>query len=256
MTTELPAPGSRRPEDYAYLSHRFVDHARIELARGRRLQASEKVWGAANQALKALAAQRGWRHRGQRNVFAVANQLAAEQGRSSFWDDLMNARAIHYNFYDNDLEEEDIEAGIAKVEQYVADLEAARAGPPQPFTISNERDQGRIRRLTGRTYAIGTHSANGFVQERPPPDDAPDSDDNGGSSPAVPPGPAGPPPEGGQEFQAPVERGRPVDLQLKPGKSLPQEEPADAEMDVGRRRRGKGRGERRSNPTPHINIRM
>ncbi len=176
MTTALPEPGSATSEDYAAISRRFVAHARDELIRGNRLQASEKVWGAANYALKAVAVQRGWRHRGQRNVFAVADQLAAERNRPAFKEYLMLARAIHFNFYENDLEATDIEDGIDSVEQYIADLDAVRAAPPEPFRISDERDRNRIARLVGRTFPIGAHSEGGFAQPLGP-------DDEGGASP-------------------------------------------------------------------------
>ncbi len=169
LTTELPDPGSASPEDYSAISRRFVVHARDELSRGNRLQASEKVWGAANYALKAVAVQRGWRHRGQRNVFAVADQLAAERSRPAFKDYLILARGIHYNFYENDLEEGDIEDGINSVERYIADLEAVRVSAPQPFRISDRRDQNRIARLVGETFPIGTYSEEGFIQ---PPESA------------------------------------------------------------------------------------
>jgi hypothetical protein len=94
VTIPLPPPGASDTEDYAAISHRFVVHAKDELRRGNRLQASEKVWGAANYALKAVAAQRGWRHGGQRNVFAIAYQLAEESKRPSFRQHLLAARAI------------------------------------------------------------------------------------------------------------------------------------------------------------------
>lgn len=173
LTTELPDPGSASSEDYAAISHRFAAHARDELSRGNRLQASEKVWGAANYALKAVAVQRGWRHRGQRNVFAVADQLVAERNRPAFKQHLMMARAIHFNFYENDLDETDIEESINSVEQYIADLDAVRAVPPEPFRISDRRDQNRIARLVGNTFPIGTYSEDGFVQ--PPVGPAPNN---------------------------------------------------------------------------------
>ena len=164
MTIPLPPPGASDTEDYATTSHLFLTHAKDELSRGNRLQASEKVWGAANYALKAVAAQRGWRHGGQRNIFAIARQLAEETSRRSFRDQLFLARAIHYNFYDNDLDEYDVRDGVDAAERYVADLDEARVSPPQPFTIRTLEDQNRLQRLTGTTFAIGAHSENGFAQ--------------------------------------------------------------------------------------------
>ena len=58
-TTQLPEPGESSIEDHVQLSRWFLEHARIEIANGNRLQASEKIWGAAAHALKAIAIQRG-----------------------------------------------------------------------------------------------------------------------------------------------------------------------------------------------------
>ena len=151
-------------DDYAAISRQFVAHAREQLAQGDRLQASEKVWGAANYALKAVAIQRGWRHREQRTIFAIANQLSEEMQDPSYSARLLNAQAIHYNFYDDYLGEDDIIRGIESVAGYVAELERVRTLPPQPFTVANSHDQGRLRRLLGETPAIGAHSETGFVQ--------------------------------------------------------------------------------------------
>ena len=164
MTIPLPPPSSETAEDYAAISRRFVEHAKDDLRRGNRLQASEKVWGAANYALKAVALERGWRHGGQRNVFAIAKQLQDEFNRPELNDRLFVARAIHWNFYDNDLEEPEIQTGIDSVEKYVAELEQVRNSAPQPFTITTLAEQNRLQRLTGQTFAIGTHSEDGFVQ--------------------------------------------------------------------------------------------
>ena len=46
MTTALPDRGSSSAEDHAAMSHRFLEHAKIEVDQGNRLQSPEKVWGA------------------------------------------------------------------------------------------------------------------------------------------------------------------------------------------------------------------
>ena len=153
--TAQPSSSVSDADDYAAISRQFVAHAREQLAQGDRLQASEKVWGAANYALKAVAIQRGWRHRGQRTIFAIANQLSEESRDPSYAGGLLNARAIHYNFYDNDLDDDDVSRGIESVADYVAELDRVRSASPRPFTVSNSRDQDRLRRLLGETPAIG-----------------------------------------------------------------------------------------------------
>ena len=142
-------------DDYAAISGQFVAHAREQLAQGDRLQASEKVWGAANYALKAVAIQRGWRHRGQRTIFAIANQLSEELQNPYHASELRGAQAVHYNFYDDYMNEDDIIRGIESVADYVAELGRVRSEVPRPFTVANPRDQDRLRRLLGETPAIG-----------------------------------------------------------------------------------------------------
>lgn len=160
----LPSPGPSSPDELAAISLTFVAHARAELDIGNRPQASEKVWGAANYALKAVAAQRGWYHAGQRPVFALAEQLTREENDTFFIDKLLQAQALHYNFYDNSLTELYILAGIDSVEEYVDRLNEVRAAPPKPFTIRNQEDQRRFQRLLGRDLAIGSSSEIGFAQ--------------------------------------------------------------------------------------------
>ncbi len=58
-------------DDCAALSRRFVRQAQEEFDKGDRLQASEKAWGAAAHAVKAVAASRGWNHNSHRLLFDV-----------------------------------------------------------------------------------------------------------------------------------------------------------------------------------------
>ena len=51
-------------ERYKSTAHEFLARAKEALARGELLRVSEKGWGAAAQALKAAAEQRGWAHNG------------------------------------------------------------------------------------------------------------------------------------------------------------------------------------------------
>ena len=61
MTTlpPLPPPGQQSPEDRRAISRRVIQQARQELAQGHRLQAGEKVWGAAAQHLKIIGQNPG-----------------------------------------------------------------------------------------------------------------------------------------------------------------------------------------------------
>ena len=63
-------------------SRRLIIQADAELAAGDQIQASEKGWGAAAHAVKAVAQERGWRHDNHARLFGIANRLAAETGDS------------------------------------------------------------------------------------------------------------------------------------------------------------------------------
>ena len=165
MTTPLPLPGSNDIDDHIAISHRFIDHAREELDRGNRLQASEKIWGAAAHALKAIAIQRGWNHSQHQNIQRIAIQLGNEFGRSDFETRVRLANAFHVNFYENAEEADSIVKAINEMEEFVADLEEVRFSDPRPFTVRNQSDKNRLQHLLGRgsNVEINQESLDGFV---------------------------------------------------------------------------------------------
>ena len=170
MVIELPPPGSNDVDDHMAMSRRFIGHARDELRKGDRLQASEKLWGAAAHALKAVAIQRGWQHMEHRNIHDIAIQLGHEFQRPDFEATIHVANSFHVNFYENEEEADSISWAIDEVERLVANLEEVRASEPRPFTIANESDRNRVAHLLGlrrsERPAIGSHSKVGFSKTR------------------------------------------------------------------------------------------
>ena len=164
MTEILPPPGRNTPESHMVISRGFVDHARNQFDLGNRLQASEKIWGAAAHALKAIAIQRGWRHGHRSYIFAIAAQLRAEYDRPDFTNKLRSADSMHGNFYSNEQDEDSILEVIAEVEQLVDDLDAVRSAPPRPFTVETNSARDRLQRLLGKRVKLGDHSDVGFAQ--------------------------------------------------------------------------------------------
>ena len=165
MTTipALPEPGSATVEDRVQISQRLIQQAREELERGDRLRATEKIWGALAQMLKAHGQQRGWLNLGgRRTVEHIAMQLQLE------YDDLDVASAYvaadngHRNFYDNEMSLPEIEGIIAVVARALPKLESALSEPPRAFTI-RDGDLWRVRTLTGKQYLqVGDSSPTGF----------------------------------------------------------------------------------------------
>ena len=168
MMTGLSPPGANDIDDHVAMSHRFIDHAKAELRRGHRLQASEKVWGAAAHALKAIAIQRGWHHSSHINIIDIGEQLAREFNRDDFSGHVNTADSMHKNFYENNRRAGAILSAINDVESFVAKLDEVRALPPRPFTVTDNEDRDRLGSLLGLRRgarpAIGSDSNVGFSQ--------------------------------------------------------------------------------------------
>ena len=96
-------------------SRRFIIQADAELAAGDLLQASEKGWGAAAHAMKAVAQARGWRHDSHARLFTVARRLTNETERSQIMDLFYIASQIHKNFYEGNMSQEDIADSLTAV---------------------------------------------------------------------------------------------------------------------------------------------
>lgn len=173
MTTApaLPEPGAISVEDRVQISLRLIQHARDELAQGDRLQATEKVWGALAQMLKAHGQLRGWLNLGgHRTVGHIARQLHLEYPDIDVASAYIAADNGHRNFYDNEMSPPEIEGIIATVATVLPHLERALREPPRPFTI-REEDRWRVRTLTGRQYLeIGDTSPVGFSNTHPAPE--------------------------------------------------------------------------------------
>ena len=105
-------------------SRRFMLQAEAELRQGDRLQASEKAWGAAAHAVKAVAESRGWRHRTHADLFRVVDNIVRLSGDSEISLLFDDANAIHKNFYEGWLEDEHIERSMNSVKRLLTKLDA------------------------------------------------------------------------------------------------------------------------------------
>ena len=97
------------------ISRRFIIQADAELAVGDLLQASEKGWGAAAHAMKAIAEERGWRHDSHARLFGIADRLALETGRAEIKGLFHTASDVHKNFYEGTMTKEAIAVSLAKI---------------------------------------------------------------------------------------------------------------------------------------------
>lgn len=166
MTTApaLPEPGSATVKDRVQISRRLIQQASDELERGDRLQATEKVWGALAQMLKAHGQHRGWLNMGShRTVGYIARQLTDEYDDRRILTAYVAADNGHRNFYDNEMSPAEIEGIVAVVAGVLPELERALREPPRPFVISDVDQRWRVRTLTGKQdLQLGDASPTGF----------------------------------------------------------------------------------------------
>ena len=106
-------------------SRRLLDQAEREYRAGDVLQASEKGWGAAAHAIKAIAEERGWEHDRHGHLFGAARRISNELDQPRVWDLFQVASAQHKNFYEGWLDDEDVEQALIRIRQLLALLQPA-----------------------------------------------------------------------------------------------------------------------------------
>lgn len=112
-----------KAEEHLRISRQFLRQAQAEFARGDRLQASEKAWGVAAHAVKAVAQHRGWRHDGHRYLFEAIDKIYYETGDPEFLVLFKIANSLHTNFYENWQTDNSVQDGIERVEVLLEKLE-------------------------------------------------------------------------------------------------------------------------------------
>ena len=105
--------------DYRTAAVQLLEQACAELDRGDTRQASEKGWGAAAQAVKAVAQGRGWEHNTHGALFRAVRLLAGEPGKDDL-DRLFGvANTLHVNFYENWLRAKTVRAHLDDAARFV-----------------------------------------------------------------------------------------------------------------------------------------
>lgn len=114
-------------EKHTRLAEELMRDANREIAGGELVQGSEKLWGAASQALKAYCASHGMPHGkyAQRRHAALA--LADERGDDSIRLAFKLAESCHANFYNDWMEQEDLDSHVADIRTFVAKILNAKA---------------------------------------------------------------------------------------------------------------------------------
>ena len=97
----------------------FLAASDREFAAGDHLQGSEKLYGAATQAIIALCQQRGWRYQSHRDMYQALSALAREYDDPFIPAGFAAASRFHEHFFHDYLEDYEIESGRPGVHQFV-----------------------------------------------------------------------------------------------------------------------------------------
>ena len=154
-------PSNSESGKYAALSRYYIRKADEYLQAGDRMQASEKGWGAVAEAVKSIAEERGWRHKGHRLLNDIAFQLSAEWGRPDVHLMYGAVERLHTNFYEDIMGLDDIAANVGHAKTLLAELATLRQRPPRPPAITNREQRNRWRRLTGELLPIEADAGTG-----------------------------------------------------------------------------------------------
>ena len=120
----------QRTTTYREQSRVFLAQAYEELAKGDLQQASEKGWGAASQVVKAIAQERGWRHRSHRHLHGVINALRRETDDPELASLFGAGENLHINFYENRYSSNNIRHLLQQVGQFVDKAEGLLEATP------------------------------------------------------------------------------------------------------------------------------
>ncbi|MCY3692196.1 MAG: hypothetical protein OXI54_14010 [Chloroflexota bacterium] len=122
MTTREMTALDSLPIRNAQTAHEFLAASDREFAAGDHLQGSEKLYGAATQAIIAICQQRGWRYKSHRAMQQAVAALSREYDDPFIVSGYDSAQRFHENFFHDNLEDYEIEASRPAVHQFVARL--------------------------------------------------------------------------------------------------------------------------------------
>lgn len=92
------------------------------MRKGEYAQASEKLWGAAAEIIKAVAAKRGKVIGTHRSIGEFLDTLDAEHPEWNLHDAFAHANSLHINFYEDHLTPMAVKKGAEAIEGLVAKL--------------------------------------------------------------------------------------------------------------------------------------
>ena len=109
---------------------RFLEDSDREFLAGDYLQGSEKLWGAASQAVIALTKKRGWPNSKHSHLASAVAELVKETGDTEFEAGFGMAEMFHANFYHDFMSEDRIARLGPVVHRFVNQVLETVGDPP------------------------------------------------------------------------------------------------------------------------------
>ena len=167
LLTALPEVGDTTVDDPSWVSRGLLGEARLHLAEGGGLQAAEKIWGAAAQALGAIGERRGWVHDSDNSILCIGEHLGREFGRErEFGRYLMLAHGMRVDYCGYGRRKNVIRIVLDDIEEFIGELEVIRDLPPRTYTVMDDDDRIRLgcllRLARAERPAIGDYSPVGY----------------------------------------------------------------------------------------------
>ena len=106
-------------QEYAQSARKFLADSDRDFAAGERQQASKNLYSAANEALTAIAVQRGWNHGTRRDIKLASHQLAAKYNEPFLTSGFVTAEKFRDNSIYDDMEEYEIAVDRPAAREYV-----------------------------------------------------------------------------------------------------------------------------------------
>ena len=107
-------------QDHARTARHFLAESDREFAAGDHLPAAEKLYGAANHAVTAVAQQRGWQYESHRSMKNAIYRLTNEYDDPFIALAFIAAEKFHKHFFHDNMEPYEIEGECPYVHEFVA----------------------------------------------------------------------------------------------------------------------------------------
>lgn len=110
-------------EHYRRLNGKFLRDAEELFRKGDHLQASEKLWGAAAEIVKAYAAKKGLKARTHGDLWDIVIDLDSRHRSIGLHKDFLTAGYLHSNFYEDELRPESVREAGEVVKVFIEKME-------------------------------------------------------------------------------------------------------------------------------------